>query len=352
MTLIKIQQVTKQFKNAAKSAVDSFTLEINKGEIITILGPSGCGKTTMLRLLAGFEQPTSGEILINERIICNESFSLPPEKRGIGMVFQDYALFPHLTVAKNVMFGLSHLKGAERKLRTKEVLELVDLAMFENRYPHELSGGQQQRVALARALAPEPQVILMDEPFSNLDTGLREKMRYDINVILRKAGTTAVLVTHDQKDAFAVSDRVVVMNEGVIHQVDTPRNMYRNPKNRFVAQFLGKTNLLTGKLDADLKHVYTHIGKVCLPQSTKDSIEQVTVSIRPEGCKIIEAGKYCGEVESVIYSGEYQELMVSFIANNQTRQSMLIHAPIHEDIVNGQKISFDIMTELVAVVEQ
>lgn len=352
MTFIKLHQLTKRFKNASKSAVDSFDLEINKGEIITLLGPSGCGKTTCLRMIAGFEQPTSGEIRIGDQIVCNESFSLPPEKRGIGMVFQDYALFPHLSVEKNVMFGLSALKGAEKKLRTKEILELVGLELFANRFPHELSGGQQQRVALARALAPQPQVILLDEPFSNLDTGLREKMRYDINLILRKANTTAIIVTHDQKDAFAVSDRVVVMNEGIIHQVASPREMYRCPKNSFVAQFLGKTNLLTGKLDPDLKHVYTHIGKVCLPQKTKELLDQVTLSIRPEGCRIIDAGKYRAEVKSVIYSGEYQELFVKLKTDNNENQTMLIHAPIHEDIVSGQIISFDISSELVALVEK
>src|SRR5690554_5472507 len=236
MSFIKLHQVTKRFKDASisKAAVDSFELEINKGEIITLLGPSGCGKTTTLRMIAGFEQPTSGEIRIGEQIVCNNSVSIPPEKRGIGMIFQDYALFPHLTVKKNVMFGLSNLKGSARKLRTKEALELVDLTDFADRYPHELSGGQQQRVALARALAPGPQVILMDEPFSNLDAGLREKMRSDVSLILRKANTTAIIVTHDQKDAFAVSDRVVVMNEGIIHQVAAPREMYRCPKNCFV----------------------------------------------------------------------------------------------------------------------
>lgn len=353
MTFIKLRQVSKRYKDEPMYAVASFDLEINKGEIITLLGPSGSGKTTSLRMIAGFEQPTSGEIIIGNTVVSSDTTLLPPEKRGIGMVFQDYALFPHLTVEKNVMFGLSGLKGAAKKKRIKEVLDLVSLEEYAHRYPHELSGGQQQRVALARALAPEPQVILMDEPFSNLDASLREKMRSEIQTILRKAKTTAILVTHDQKDAFAVSDRVVVMNEGVIQQVAAPREMYRCPRNCFVAQFLGKTNFISGKqIDNDLKHVYTHIGKVCLPEKTQRLFDNVMLSIRPEGCKIIDEGKYCGEVENVIYGGDYQELVVRMKTQDNRDHSMIIHAPIDQDIEHGQIISFDIAPELVALVEQ
>jgi iron(III) transport system ATP-binding protein len=203
VSFIHLEQVSKFFNKSLQPAVDSLDLKIERGEIITLLGPSGCGKTTTLRMIAGFEQPSTGKISIGDQVVYDNHKSLPPEKRGIGMVFQDYALFPHLTIEKNVMFGLNKWKPKDRKTRAHEVLELVGLAEYGSRFPSELSGGQQQRVALARALAPRPHVVLMDEPFSNLDAGLREKMRFDVTNILRKANTTAIIVTHDQKDAFA-----------------------------------------------------------------------------------------------------------------------------------------------------
>ncbi|WP_096153088.1 MULTISPECIES: ABC transporter ATP-binding protein [Bacillus] len=352
MSFIQLHQVTKYFHNSKQPAVNSLDLSINEGEIITLLGPSGCGKTTTLRMLAGFEQPSTGTIRVGNEIVYDHRRSLPPEKRGIGMVFQDYALFPHLTIEKNVAFGLNKYKSKEKKERVQEVLELVGLADYAKRVPSELSGGQQQRVALARALAPKPLVVLMDEPFSNLDAGLRERMRFDITNILRKANTTAIIVTHDQKDAFAVSDRVVVMKDGEIQQVASPREMYRCPKNCFVAQFVGKTNLLTGKLDQDLKHVQTHIGKVCLPVATEKSMDEVKISIRPEGCRLVEEGKgrYFGVVERVTYSGEYQELYIR-LRSDINEEPMVLYAPVNQDIEIGAVVSFDIQSELVALVD-
>ncbi|KHF39081.1 ABC transporter ATP-binding protein [Halalkalibacter okhensis] len=351
MSFIQLKQLTKLYKKTETPAVNTIDLDIEKGEIITLLGPSGCGKTTTLRMIAGFEQPTNGAIIIDNKEVYSEKTYLPPEKRGIGMVFQDYALFPHLTIEKNVTFGLSKWSGRAKKDRALEVLELVGLAEYGKRYPNELSGGQQQRVALARALAPRPHVVLMDEPFSNLDAGLRERMRYDVTVILRKANTTAIIVTHDQKDAFAVSDRVVVMNQGVIQQVASPREMYRCPKNCFVAQFVGKTNLLEGTLCADLKHVDTYIGRVSLPTQSEKLLEDVRVSIRPEGCRLAEDGHFSGMVERVTYSGEYQEVEVRLGEQHDAPQPMVIYAPIEQDIEIGSVISFDIKAELVALVE-
>ncbi|MFN7252726.1 MAG: ABC transporter ATP-binding protein [Anaerobacillus sp.] len=353
MSFIQLEQVSKFFHDSLIPAVDSLNLSIECGEIITLLGPSGCGKTTTLRMLAGFEQPSTGRISIGDQVVYDNHKSLPPEKRGIGMVFQDYALFPHLTIEKNVMFGLNKWKQKDRKDRALEVLELVGLADFADRLPSQISGGQQQRVALARALAPRPHVVLMDEPFSNLDAGLREKMRFDVTNILRKANTTAIIVTHDQKDAFAVSDRVVVMKDGIIQQVASPRDMYRCPKNCFVAQFVGKTNLLTGRLEKDLKHVATTIGTVCLPHyQTKEMCETVKLSIRPEGCQIVAEGdgNYNGKVERVTYSGEYQELYVN-LQSDPSSEPMVIYAPIDQDIQIGSTISFNIKTDLVCVVE-
>ncbi|WP_332634016.1 ABC transporter ATP-binding protein [Halalkalibacter flavus] len=351
MSFIQLKQLTKLYKKTETPAVDTINLDIEKGEIITLLGPSGCGKTTTLRMIAGFEQPTSGSITIDHNEVYSDKTYLPPEKRGIGMVFQDYALFPHLTIEKNVTFGLNKWSNRAKKERAQEVLELVGLAEYGKRYPNELSGGQQQRVALARALAPRPHVVLMDEPFSNLDAGLRERMRYDVTVILRKANTTAIIVTHDQKDAFAVSDRVVVMNQGVIQQIASPREMYRCPKNCFVAQFVGKTNLLEGTLCSDLKHVDTYIGRVSLPTQSEKLLEDVRVSIRPEGCRLAENGRYSGTVERVTYGGEYQEVEVRLGDHHEASQPMVVYAPIEQDIEIGSVVSFDIKAELVALVE-
>jgi len=352
MGFIQLENITKFFTNGERPAVDSLHLNIEKGEIITLLGPSGCGKTTTLRMIAGFENPSNGTIYIDGKEVFSDSHSLPPEKRGIGMVFQDYALFPHMSILKNVMFGLNKWSAREKKKRANEVLELVGLEEYGNRYATELSGGQQQRVALARALAPRPHVVLMDEPFSNLDAGLREKMRYDVTNILRKANTTAIMVTHDQKDAFAVSDRVVVMNEGLIQQIAAPKEMYRCPKNCFVAQFVGKTNLLTGTMDTDLKNIHTHIGKVSLPTEWQERLDTVKLSIRPEGCHLSEKGAYCGRVERVTYGGEYQELHIRLHNEPELSQEpMLIYAPVEKDVEIGSIVSFDIKSELVALVE-
>jgi iron(III) transport system ATP-binding protein len=352
MGFIQLENITKFFTNGERPAVDSIHLDIHKGEIITLLGPSGCGKTTTLRMIAGFENPSNGTIHIDGKEVFSDSHSLPPEKREIGMVFQDYALFPHLSIFKNVMFGLNKWTAKDKKKRANEVLELVGLEDYGNRYATELSGGQQQRVALARALAPRPHVVLMDEPFSNLDAGLREKMRYDVTNILRKANTTAIMVTHDQKDAFAVSDRVVVMNEGLIQQIAAPKEMYRCPKNCFVAQFVGKTNLLTGTMDTDLKNIHTHIGKVSLPTEWQERLDTVKLSIRPEGCLLSDEGAYCGRVERVTYGGEYQELHVRLHNKPELSQEpMLIYAPVEKDVEIGSIVSFDIKSELVALVE-
>jgi iron(III) transport system ATP-binding protein len=349
MAFIEIKNISKQFAGAVAYAVRDFSLEINCGEIISLLGPSGSGKTTTLRMLAGFESPDKGTIAIAGSVLNAPFHSVPPEKRGIGMVFQDYALFPHLNIEKNVAFGIQHLARKERNARVEEVLQLVGLSEYKTRMPNELSGGQQQRVALARALAPAPNVVLLDEPFSNLDTALKERMRNEISAILRKANVAALIVTHDQQDAFAISDRVVVMNQGVIQQIDEPKAMYRCPSNCFVAQFIGKTNLVQGRLASDQKHVFTHIGKVCLPQATQELMDQVTLSIRPEGCRLVDEGKYCGEVQQVVYNGSNQEVTLRMRAEDGNYMNMLVYAPIENDVKPGQIVSFNIAPELVAV---
>ncbi|MGH8352483.1 MAG: ABC transporter ATP-binding protein [Pseudomonas sp.] len=226
--------------------VQDLQLHLNAGDIGCLRGPSGCGKTTTLRAIAGFEPVLEGEIQLADQVISRAGFTLAPEKRRIGMVFQDYALFPHLSVAENVAFGIRKHPDCERI--TAELLELVKLAHLGKRYPHELSGGQQQRVALARALAPEPRLLLLDEPFSNLDGELRRRLSHEVREILKARGTSAILVTHDQEEAFAVSDHVGVFHEGRLQQWDTPYNLYHEPLTPFVASFIGQGYFIRGQL--------------------------------------------------------------------------------------------------------
>jgi iron(III) transport system ATP-binding protein len=219
---------------------------VSPGEILALLGPSGSGKTTLLRLIAGFEVPDAGTVAIAERVVADATFAVPPEARGVGIVFQRYALFPHLTVEANVAFGLHTLERRRRQQRVDELLDLVGLPALARRYPHELSGGQQQLVALARALAPAPAVLLLDEPFSNLDADLRGQMRQDVENILRRTGTTVVFVTHAQDEAFAIADRVGVLHHGRLEQLDTPEIVYHRPATPFVAEFVGSAIFVPG----------------------------------------------------------------------------------------------------------
>ncbi|GAB6169845.1 hypothetical protein JCM1393_23050 [Clostridium carnis] len=206
---VKVKNLSFKYDNSDSLVINDFSIEIEKGEIVAILGASGCGKSTILRLIAGLEEPNSGEIIINNKVVVNNTNFLKPEERGVGMLFQDYALFPHLTVYENIKFGLYKLSKKEQKIRVDEVLNLVNLKGYETRYPYELSGGQQQRVALARALAPKPSVLLMDEPFSNLDSHLRTKIREELRDIIKKSNTTCIFVTHDIEDVNAISDRTI-----------------------------------------------------------------------------------------------------------------------------------------------
>jgi iron(III) transport system ATP-binding protein len=225
--------------------VRQLSLRLEKGSIGCLLGPSGCGKTTVLRCIAGFEPVAAGHIRLDGEVVSGDRH-VPPERRRIGMVFQDYALFPHLSVADNIAFGLRGMEAAARRNRVAELLRIVGLAEHGNRYPHELSGGQQQRVALARALAPRPSLLLLDEPFSNLDVELRERLSHEVRDIIKATHTTAILVTHDQHEAFAVADEIGIMHEGRIQQWDTPYNLYHRPANRFVADFIGQGVFLPG----------------------------------------------------------------------------------------------------------
>ena len=248
-TILQLNGLTKHYPQTALPAVDTVNLALAKGQILSLLGPSGCGKTTLLRLIAGFERPNAGEIILENRTIAGRGRPVPPEKRNLGMVFQEYALFPHLTVADNIAFGLKkrHLKNSEIKQRVAEALSLVELDGLGNRYPHQLSGGQRQRVALARAIAPRPVLMLLDEPLSNLDVRVRLYLRHEIRAILKKTGMTAVFVTHDCEEAMSISDVVGVMRQGRLEQMDTPEAIYREPASRFVAEFVTQANFLQAR---------------------------------------------------------------------------------------------------------
>jgi iron(III) transport system ATP-binding protein len=294
-----------------ETVVQGLSLSVREGEILTLLGPSGCGKTTTLRLIAGLERPDGGDVRLNGESMSGSSF-VAPEDRGVGVVFQEFALFPHLTARENVAFGLKDRPDDEVEERVDELLELVDLAGQGDSYPDQLSGGQQQRVALARSLAPEPDILLLDEPFSNLDVDLRVEMREEVREIIKRTGVTAVSVTHDQEEALSISDRVAVMNDGRIEQVGTPETVYRTPETRFVAEFVGDNNLLSGVVEAsDPPAVSVDGTRIELADATAAAGESVTLSIRPEAITVDPADAtttLAASVETVEFLGDAYRL--------------------------------------------
>jgi iron(III) transport system ATP-binding protein len=285
--MICVHGVSKRF--GTTKAVYRADLCVERGEFVALLGPSGCGKTTLLRLIAGFEHPDTGEVKIEEIAVAGEGAWIPPERRRVGMVFQDYALFPHLTVAENVSFGVER---RSRGRRLSELLELVGLTGLEQRLPHELSGGQQQRVALARALAPEPAVVLLDEPWSNIDPLLRGTMRDDLAAILRRAGVTVVLVTHDREEAFSLADRIALMCDGTVVQEGPAEELYLAPRTRWAAEFVGAGNFLPGRVAGGL--VETLLG--AFPVANANGATAVEALIRPEQLELAPDPSGPGEV--------------------------------------------------------
>jgi ABC-type spermidine/putrescine transport systems, ATPase components len=273
-----------------ETVVDHLSLSVNSGEILTLLGPSGCGKTTTLRLIAGLEAVDGGTVRLNGKNVTGSSF-VPPEQRGVGVVFQEFALFPHLTARENVAFGLTDHSSAETDHRVDELLELVDLPDQSESYPDELSGGQQQRVALARSLAPEPDILLLDEPFSNLDVDLRVAMREEVRRILKEAGVTAISVTHDQEEALSISDRVAVMSDGHIEQVGKPEAVFQHPESRFVASFLGYASFIPGYVSGDV--VQTEVGTVPREQihglASEYNQTRIDLLVRPDDVSVCQS---------------------------------------------------------------
>ncbi|WP_408034252.1 ABC transporter ATP-binding protein [Thiorhodovibrio winogradskyi] len=309
-------------------------LQLEEGGIGCLLGPSGCGKTTLLRAIAGFEPVMAGEILLGGMLVSGPGFSVPAEQRRIGMVFQDFALFPHLTVANNIGFGLRRLERRARARRVVELLELVGLGKAAGLHPHELSGGMQQRVALARALAPRPRMLLLDEPFSSMDVELREALAREIRALLRHEGVTAILVTHDQLEAFAMADRISVMCAGRIHQTGTGFALYHQPVDRFVADFIGQGEFLPGQV-IDGKSVSTELGvlrgqnAIALPQGT-----QVEVLVRPDDLICAQ----CEQKTALVVERAFRGAEYLYTLELDSGRRLLSLAPSHDDFPPGTRV--------------
>ena len=296
MSHVRVRGLSKAF--GPVKAVRELNLEIERGELMAVLGPSGCGKTTLLRVIAGFEQPDAGCVVVSDEVVAGPGRIVPPEKRRVGMVFQDYALFPHLSVEGNVAFGLSNRPREERDALTRRTLELVGLQHKARTNVHELSGGERQRVALARALAPEPELVLLDEPFSSLDATLRGGLRREVELILRDAEATALLVTHDQEEALSLADRVAVMRDGQIVQVGPPVEVYGEPATRWAAQFVGEVNVLSGVARGG--GVETDLGVFDLRAPASGSVQ---VAVRPEQLELRADGNGNAEVVAREFRG-------------------------------------------------
>ena len=315
--------LAKQFGQV--QAIVGLDLTVMPGQVVALLGPSGCGKTTALRLIAGFEQPDGGSISVGGRQVCQPGYAMPPEQRNVGMVFQEGALFPHLTVAQNVAYGLS--RGNGRDKRVEEVLELVGLDGLGRRMPHELSGGQQQRVALARALAPRPEVLLLDEPFSNLDPRLREQVRNDVLEILKSGNITAIFVTHDQEEALFVGDIVAVMNEGRVEQTGSPEEIFHSPATRFVAEFFGMVDFIPAWRQGS--RLVTEVGSVSWPDGTGpfgppaeidgDNGGNLEVMVRPDCLNCVPSGQGQGMITSREFRGAFYLYKVALPSGHSVR---------------------------------
>lgn len=360
--ILQLKNITKTYPGGTGSkftlgqsttVLDNVSLTLNHGELLGLLGPSGCGKTTLLRIIAGFESISEGSVAIAGKVVCTNCESLAAEKRHTGMVFQDYALFPHLTVAENLAFGLKRQNKDARqglfsrqqhqvKQRVAEVLQLVGLTGLEQRYPHQLSGGQQQRISLARALAPEPALILLDEPLSNLDVQVRHRLRAEIRAILKAAGTSAVFVTHDREEALAISDKIAVMRQGKIEQVGTPEEVYLNPSTRFVAEFVTQANFLPATKQGQVW--VTEIGNLTVSPSTTDAAVQASkgdLVLRPEDITLV------ADPLSPIVVRERQFLGREYYYGVETASGKMIYARmgLAQAIAVGTKVSLSLNIE-------
>jgi iron(III) transport system ATP-binding protein len=349
MTVLQLKNLTKQFGNSV--AVNRINLDVADGELIALLGPSGCGKTTTLRMIAGFLPPDDGQILVDDKVISSPKRTLPPEQRNMSMIFQSYAIWPHKTVFENVAFGLQlrRIAKGEIHLRVKRALEITYLDRLADRYPSQLSGGQQQRVALARAIVIEPQILLLDEPLSNLDASLRDGMRSEIRRIHDETGLTTIYVTHDQSEALVLADRIVVMSNGDIQQAGTPEEIYERPQTKFVAQFIGRCNVVPGVLlsneDVDVKGVILQASDRVAGTVVGESI---TLSIRPHAIAINavddvvyhnHTNSFNAAIEQHAYFGEFREYQVH-LEHSELRLTVV--TPPHIEFLTGAHVVIQI----------
>ena len=336
--VIELENVTKSFEDNV--ILKDFNFKVKKDEFLTILGPSGCGKTTILRLIGGFEEPDEGKILFNGEDITNKE----PYERKINTVFQKYALFPHMNVYNNIAFGLN-IKKMDKKIikeKVREVLKLVNLVGFENREIESLSGGQQQRIAIARALVNEPEVLLLDEPLGALDLKLRQAMQIELKRIQKSVGITFIYVTHDQEEALSMSDTVVVLNNGEIQQMDSPLNIYNEPKNAFVADFIGESNIIKAKMLSDFKVRFLDYDFPCVDKGFKD-MEDVEVVVRPEDVLLVDENYQIeGTVTSLVFKGVHYEMTVDVDG-----YSMLVQSTEKREV--GEKTGIIIKPDLIHV---
>jgi iron(III) transport system ATP-binding protein len=341
MIELHLKNVSKLFGETR--AVDSVNLDVKSGELFFLLGPSGCGKTTCLRTIAGFYQPDEGELCFGDKVMNN----VPPHKRNIGMVFQNYALWPHMTVYQNVEYGLNirKLPSSVKKEKIARVLEVVQMEQYADRNPNQLSGGQQQRIALARALVIEPDILLLDEPLSNLDAKLRLEMRQEIKRIHYEAGITSVYVTHDQKEALSLANRMAVMRDGKIVQLGTPREVYNFPVNSFVADFIGETNFIQGKIKSKTVDFYlleTSIGEVMAMGNNITDSDSMTCSVRPESIIISDApldntpNQFEAKVTNLTYLGDVEEYWIKI--RNLLDVKVVLHNPGKYERKSGDKV--------------
>jgi len=342
MSTVTIRHVTKSFGN--NTVLKDFDDSFRDGEFITLLGPSGCGKTTMLRIIAGFEKPTSGEVYIDDLLVSGPKTFVPPEKRGIGMVFQSYAVWPHMNVFENVAYPLHIQKQSKARIReeVERVLKIVHLSQYAERLPSQLSGGQQQRVALARALVAAPKLLLLDEPLSNLDAKLRESMRFEIKEIQQRTGITVVYVTHDQTEAMAMSDRIFLINRGVVQQCGTPAEIYNQPANQFVADFLGKVDFFKGEV-RDGRIVFPDMGGQSVPY-TGERTGKVEAAVRPENLYLAEDGPLSGVIETMYYLGDVTDCRVRI---GGTKVRVITGGWLHDQLRPGQQVCLQVRNLMV-----
>jgi iron(III) transport system ATP-binding protein len=348
MSYLRIHQLSKRYSGDTPFNVNELSFSLEKGEILALVGESGSGKTTILRLIAGLEVPDNGSIELGGKILNDNNTFLTPEKRGLGYVFQDYALFPHMTVQNNITYALGKTGNSEKETVLEEVQQLIGLKGYEKRYPHELSGGEQQRVALARAMINKPGLLLLDEPFSNLDFIKKDRVRRRVKEVIRHTKTTAIFVTHDTREALSLADKIIVLKEGKILQVGTPKEIYEKPASAYVAYFFGKVNLFKVQIVdgiPDIPFIDFFI------RSEELEKPEINVFIRPENFTIQSTGKNGGIVKQVSYMGNHQELLVQMI-HHERAYELVIHAGTEHHFNEGDPINFDLKYNAIQVLSE